>query len=91
LFIEVTSNDELAENTLQYRLLHKLLQKNLKRGFKDFLKIQTQSASSLEQRHQLLGRLGDVEGALDHLLCHEVLVERLLLRPEGEGEGEGGY
>ena len=44
----------------------------------------------LEESHQLLGGLGDVEGTLDHLLGHKVLVEGLSLGPEdGGGSVEG--
>ena len=38
----------------------------------------------MKESHQLLGGLGYVEGALDDLLGHEVLVERLPLAPEDQ-------
>jgi len=39
---------------------------------------------SLKQGDQLLCSFCNVKGALDHLLCHKVLIERLLLRPQNE-------
>ena len=38
----------------------------------------------MKQSHELLRRLGDVEGALDHLLGDEVLVEGLPLAADNQ-------